>query len=104
MSWLKDLWNEFVNFLYRLVLTVFDAIKEVFLWLFDSMSNLVITVLDSSSSVLSTFDITQYASMIPPETREVMALIGFTDAITMVISCGLIRLLMQLIPFVRLGS
>jgi len=104
MSWLKKLWDSFVDFLYRLVLTIFDAVKEVFLWAFDSILELVIVAFDASSSVLSKFDITQYVSMIPPETKEVMALIGFSDAITMVITCGLIRLVLQLIPFVRLGS
>lgn len=103
-DWLKEAWDSFVDFLWMLVLSIFDAIKDVFLWFFDSIMNLVIFIIDTLGDGLSSLDITQYLTALPDETRQILYLTGVSDAIVILTTALLIRLLLQLIPFVRFGS
>ncbi len=104
LDWLVDRWNDFLDITYRLVLTVFDALKDLLFWLVESLFDLVIFVIDGMGSMFNGLDFTQYINALPPDTKQMLALTGISDAMTMVVACILIRILLQLIPFVRLGS
>ena len=49
-------------------------------------------------------DFTQYIDAIPIEIKQVMALCGVTTASTMIVASLGVRIILQLIPFTRLGS
>ena len=52
----------------------------------------------------ATQDITNYINGMPTEVLGIVNAIGLGEAIGMIMAAGTARLLMQLIPFVRLGS
>lgn len=104
LSWLSERWNDFIDFMYRCILTVVDAMKDLMIWLFDVLFDLFIHAIDSLGSMFQGLNFTQYILLIPDETKQILALTGISEAMTMVITCIIIRILLQLIPFVRLGS
>lgn len=72
-------------------------------WIFDA-------VLDIAAEAVEALDLsglTQYASAwggLPAEMLNVLGLIGLAEALGIIAAAALIRLAMQVIPFVRLGS
>lgn len=104
LDWFVDRWNDFIDFTYRIVMTVFDALKDILFWLVDSLLDLVIFAIHGVGNMFNGLDITKYIYALPEETRQILSLIGLSDAMSMIVSCIFIRILLQLIPFVRLGS
>lgn len=104
LNWLAETWNEFVDFMYSLVLTVFDILKDFFFWILEQIFDLVLHLLDGLGSLFSGLDIAQYISAIPPGTAHIMSQIGFSTAMGMIVTSLTIRFFLQLIPFVRFGS
>lgn len=114
LSWLSGIgaWflatiNSLLNWIYSLlksfVFTLVDAFHDLFCWLFDQILSLLVSILHS-------IDITQlpvisdYVSALPPSLLSVMGLLGAGQAMSIIVVAIGIRLLLQLIPFVRLGS
>ena len=104
LDWLAGVWNAFVDLMYRMVLTVYDAFKDLLLWAFDEFMGLSIFILDGVGDLFSSLDVTQYVEALPVETKGILALTGIGDASSMIVAAIIIRLILQLIPFVRLGS
>ena len=104
LDWLANRWNDFIDFLWRLVLSVYDMLKDFFFWVIDSLLDVAVFMLDGVGSIVGTLDVTQYFSSIPPETSYILSLIGLSQALGMIVSCLIIRFTLQMIPFVRWGS
>lgn len=99
--------NDLVQWLADLVKAVFkaawDMVSDAFAWVFEQLLSIVesaISVLDFSmiSGWLTSFD------AIPAGVLEVLAASGVGTGLSIVGSALLIRMGLQLIPFVRLGS
>lgn len=103
LDWFGSWFEYFADLLKALVNTLFDMIREVFLWIVDSVLGLAMTLL---SGVMGNpeLSIAQYFTALPVETREVIARIGLAEALVVIAGAIVIRLLLQLIPFTRLGS
>lgn len=108
------MWQDFVDFLYSLfialfqklesvVFTIFDMLKDFFFWLVDTLLTFAISLLNAISFPV-TWNPSQYISALPPEVKNMLGLIGLQEAFSIIVSAILIRLALQLIPFVRLGS
>lgn len=104
LQWFQDRWVELKEFLYALVLTVFDILKDLFFWLFESIMDLSLLALEGLDSYFDGLNITSYISAIPPSVSYVLNAIGLPTAMTMITTAIVIRMLLQLIPFTRLGS
>ena len=104
MDWLVDLFNKLVEFLYKLLITLIDMIKDVFFWVMEQIFETVNVLVSWVMGFLSPIDISQYLTAFPPEVAWVMSAIGVPQAMTIILTCLTIRLLLQLIPFTRLGS
>lgn len=98
IDWLFDLWKSFWK-------SLFVLLQDAFLWCFEQILALVKVVLDGITgfdaivaSAASTW------SAIPPEVVAVLQAIGLGTALGLIAIAILIRLALQLIPFVRLGS
>ncbi len=87
-----------------LILTLWDVLSDFLLFILDMFMSLGLVVLNGFASVFELADITQYINGMPPEVHTVFANTGLGTAIGMVMTAGAARILMQLIPFVRLGS
>ena len=104
--WAKihEYWEALKDFFYSLVLSIQAMLKDLFLWIFEQILTLVLHALNGLGSLFTALDFTQYISAIPDGTRNVMALCGIDIITSMIVSAIIIRLMLQLIPFVRLGS
>lgn len=99
-----EYWQAFVTFCYSCLLTLKDIITDVFYFLFDSILGLILFILDSITFIGSSFDVVAHMSAIPPETQAVMHEAGVNEGVAMVTAALGVRILLQLIPFTRLGS
>ena len=92
------------DFFWSLVLSIVEMIKDVFIWIFEQFMDLIAVILDGISFSLEALDITQYFDSLPADVSNIMGLIGLGTCTQMIGVSILIRLGLQLIPFVRLGS
>lgn len=109
-DWISDLWQwlsdkvtAFFQFIYSILLTLFDILKELFIFIIESILDLLIYILSSIDSYFDGLNIAQYLT-IPAEAAYFASAAGITQATTMIASALVIRFLLQLIPFTRLGS
>lgn len=96
-DWFNDL-------MIRLSLTLFDMLSDLFIALFDLIMLVVIPLITGLLDSLDFINLTGYIDLLPAEAKNFMQLIGFGQAFSIIISALIIKLLLQLIPFVRLGS
>ncbi|BDR10853.1 DUF2523 domain-containing protein [Comamonas thiooxydans] len=104
--------KKFVDWLGKIFLEVFsalwDMITDAFVWLLEGVFKLAAGLLDGVADgfgfaeLKSTF--LNVWNQIPPEVIAMMQVIGVPSAFSIVVLGILIRISMQLIPFVRLGS
>lgn len=104
LDWLAQKWNEFVDFIYRVFLSCVDFLKDFLWWTLDHLFGAVLVIVDGLASLFQGLNPVQYISAIPAETQYYMAICGFNDAMSMLVSALIIRFFLQLIPFVRFGS
>lgn len=103
-QWLIDFGNWLLDILKTLANTLLTMMKDVFLFAFEQVMILITFILDGMGALFEGLDFTHYMTGIPSGTAWVMSQIGIGQATTMIIGAITIRMLLQLIPFVRLGS
>lgn len=101
---IAEYWQALKDFLFSLLLSFQTMIKDAFIWFFDSLMDLVISALNGLGDLFASLNIFQYIDALPVDVKNVMALIGLDVATSMIVASILIRILLQLIPFTRLGS
>lgn len=82
---------------------LWDLVKDAFAWLFEQ----VLKVAVSAIGAIDTSAIDAYAAQVgplPAELLNILGLLGVGTAISIITAAIAIRLVLQLIPFVRLGS
>lgn len=85
-------------------LSFFDFGKDFLCWIFENILDLVIYILNGFNFDFSSFGVSALFGSLPPDLVALMAYIKFPQAVGMIITALGIRVLLQLIPFVRLGS
>lgn len=96
-DWVTDLFKS-------LALTIWEMLKDLLIFIVDIFMDLGLLILEGFSSVLTLVDLSSYVTSMPAEVSFVLSATGLSQAIGMIMLAGTARLLMQLIPFVRLGS
>lgn len=90
-----------------LIVAVFSAaylmLKDVLTWVFDSVIGIAVSAV-ASIDVSSITPLLAGAGNIPAQVLNILALLGVGQAISIITAAIVIRLGLQLIPFVRLGS
>lgn len=97
-------WEAFKGWAKSLVLTIFDMIKDVFIWLIEALLSVVLVAIQGLGALFDGLNVAQYITALPPSVQWVMAQSGVGTALGMIVSAIIIRLTLQLIPFTRLGS
>jgi hypothetical protein len=117
MGFIDDILNLLISFfdtvfliplwLLNLILVIFNSVlvmlKDLFYWLVEALMYLAL-------SALASFDLSaitpylQSFNSLNSEILNVLGLIGFGECMVIISTALLIRLALQLIPFVRLGS
>lgn len=103
-DWIVTLFNSCLNFIFRLLMTAFVLLSDLIISVFSIVLSFVKTVLDTVLSAFGAFDVSQYFSWLPADAVNVMSLIGLPNMLSMIVAALGIRVILQLIPFVRLGS
>lgn len=101
---MREIWNTFVDFLWRIILSIFDFLKDFFYWCIAKLFEVVILFLDLLSGLATGLNPLIYINAIPPETKYMMQITGFNEAMGIIVAALGVRFLLQTIPFVRYGS
>ena len=96
LTWIGKLWV-------AIFLAVWDLIRDAFCWPFEQLLTVVKTALDAIDVSGVSGNIGVWGSL-PAELLNILGLLGVGTAISIIASAIAIRLVLQLIPFVRLGS
>ncbi|MCG6330885.1 DUF2523 domain-containing protein [Vibrio alginolyticus] len=104
MDWLVDLFNKLLVFLYQLLVSLFNMLKDLFFWAVEQVMDMVNMLLSGVFALFSPVDMSQYMTSIPPTVSWVMAAVGLPQCLSIILSAITVRLMLQLIPFTRLGS
>lgn len=86
------------------LLTLWDMFKDLLIFITDTIMQAGFLILEGFADVLALVDLSTHITSMPPEVQFVMSQTGLGAAIGIVMTAGAARLMMQLIPFVRLGS
>jgi len=92
------------NLFKSLAVTIWDMLKDLLIFIVDIFMDLGFLILEGFQEALELIDLSQYISGLPSEVTFVLSATGLSQAVGMIMLAGTARLLMQLIPFVRLGS
>lgn len=103
-QWLIDFGNWCYEISYAAVATVGVLFENILLTILDGFFIVGRLALDGVGAMLQPFGIQQLFDALPPDVLGMMNAIGLPEALGMIISAITVRLFMQLIPFVRLGS
>ncbi|WP_260261721.1 VSK receptor [Vibrio intestinalis] len=103
MGWITDLVNKIMEFFYSLFLSLIDAIKDIVAYVFDQFLSVTNALVDGVIVSLSAIPMPETLPL-PSGVSWVMSQIGVPQMLVMVSASLVVRLLLQLIPFVRLGS
>ena len=106
MKWLKQALVDMLKWMGELFKDVFkagwDMVKDAFAWLFEQILDVVISAI--SAIDVSGLESVQGWGELPSEILNVLGLLGIGAASGVIVAAIGIRLVLQLIPFVRLGS
>lgn len=102
-EWVHESWESIKDFFKAMVNTLLDMFKDLIYWLFDVTTEFALVAIDGFAGALD-FNPASYFSQIPPEVSNIIGLIGLGEALVIISGAIVIRMLLQLIPFVRFGS
>ncbi|HCE1836455.1 DUF2523 family protein [Vibrio parahaemolyticus] len=100
MEWLVDLFNKLLVFLYQLLISLVNMLKDLFFWAVEQIMAMVNLLLSGVFSLFAPVDMSQYMTSIPPTVAWVMAAVGVPQCLSIILAAITVRL----IPFTRLGS
>lgn len=102
-KWIEKLLKWFSDIFVAIFAAAWDMLSDVFCWLLEGMLGIVAT----AANALDVSQLEGFSNMtgdMPAEIVNVMQLAGLGTASQIVIAAIGIRLVLQLIPFTRLGS
>ena len=104
MDWLAERWNDFIDVCMSIILTISDMLIDLVCYVLDTIFSFCVSVVSGLGGVFSSFGLVQYLNMLPPDMLNVISLVGANEASAIIVSAVVVRFVLQLIPFVRLGS
>jgi len=100
----KDGIQSIIDFFYSIFLSFIEFAKDFILFAVELLMKAAFSLISLVGDGLGALDPLQYISAIPDETKAFMAMAGFNESMGIIVGAIGIRILLQLIPFVRLGS
>ncbi|HHC7292212.1 TPA: VSK receptor [Vibrio campbellii] len=88
----------------KLGTTLYDIFNDLFLFIFDSVMTAVMLLVNSLTDLLQFIDFSEYYDSLPSDFLDAAAAVGLHEVFGIFLAAHTIKLLLQLIPFVRLGS
>lgn len=103
-DWISDIVRFFANAIYNFFEGIKNLLFDIPIWLFDQIMTLSEYAISQVFSLFAPMDLGQYISNIPPTAAWVMSMVGLPQCLSIIVGAICIRLILQLIPFTRLGS
>lgn len=94
----------FVQVIGFVLVGIFDMFKDLLIYCFEQIGTLIVAIMGTIPAIPGADLLQEYWMLIPVEARDLALRAGLGEASTIIITAIGIRLLLQLIPFVRLGS
>lgn len=73
-------------------------------WIFEQVLTIAIAALDSIPWNAEVFNPGSYISALPPEVTNIMGLLRLGECVAIIAAAVILKIILQLIPFTRLGS
>lgn len=106
--WVYNLVIDFFPWLWKLLKACFKALlnflSDFLSYIVEKVMDFVISLLNNIPGLDSLTQLSNYYSSLPSEILSMMTLIGIPEATEIIIIAIGIRIILQLIPFTRLGS
>lgn len=103
-DWIVVQFETIINVLYNLYVSIRDVLFDIPPWILDQMLSISTSLLTGVLSILEPVDLGQYLTGLPSEVSWTLSMIGLPQCIGIISTAIVVRLLLQLIPFTRLGS
>jgi hypothetical protein len=99
--WLSD-WFDYYG--KSFLLSLASMLQDFFVWVMDQLLSLSVMAIDGTGTLFDGLNIAGYINDLPPEVGWVLQQTGIGQAMGIIIAAITIRIILQLIPFTRLGS
>lgn len=86
-----------------LFVALWDMARDAFAWLFEQCLDVAISAVSAIDVSALTSNLNTWGSL-PAEVLNVLAVLGVGQAVSIIVAAIGIRMVLQLIPFTRLGS
>lgn len=103
-DWIVVQFETIINVLYNLYISIRDVLFDIPPWILDQMLTIANRLLTGVLSLLEPVDLGQYLTGLPSEVSWTLSMIGLPQCIGIISTAIVVRMLLQLIPFTRLGS
>ncbi len=103
-DWVIGLLPWLITLIKAIFQAIWVALQDLFLWVFETCLGLIKSIVSALPIDPQIFNVQEWLNSASPQLLEVFYAIHTPEAIGMIVTCLGIRLLMQLIPFTRLGS
>lgn len=104
MQWIKDILITLFNIIGSLLYSFLDFVYDAFCFVLENVFSIVSFLLSPIFAIFNNLSLAEYINMLPSEAVNILSIVGFAEATAMIAAALLVRFLLQLIPFVRLGS
>lgn len=101
-NWLASWWEAIKDFFKAFLNTYLDMLKDFYYWIFETVIDIALTFFDQIVDGES-WDLSQYITALPPEILQGLGALGFGNCMAVIGFALLVRFLMGLVPFIRLG-
>lgn len=100
-----DILGAIVGWFAALFADLFELLTDVFLWILEQVLTLVKTAIENIPGLdgLAELIVSSW-NLVPSEVRDLAFRLGAAEVTAIIVAALIVRLLLQLIPFVRLGS
>ncbi|GAB1086090.1 MAG: hypothetical protein SStaTSB_41020 [Shewanella algae] len=103
-EWIKTVYIDVVNSIYNLYYSIMQMLYDIPVWLFSEIMSLSRYAITQVLALFEPIDLGQYLTGIPPEVSWTLSMVGLPQCLGIITSAIVIRMILQLIPFTRLGS
>ena len=98
------MWNNIITFVKDLLESLLLMLVDFFSMIFESLLDLVKTATDGIFDRIDTSMLTNAMGNVPAQIIHVATMVGVGECIGIITAALIIRFIIQLIPFIRLGS
>ncbi|WP_332397383.1 DUF2523 family protein [Vibrio metschnikovii] len=103
-QWIKDIYQKLLDLLYMIYISLRDILFDIPLYVFDQIFKVAGRAMQAVLQMFKPFDLSNYLTFIPSEVSWVLSMVGLPQCLAIIASAIALRLILQVIPFTRLGS